>query len=395
MPAELPHGDPAQALRRRGDIADQDDWGAILGTVLGLAMTPTTLGWVMAEGQADGCSTVSGDEFGITRGDAELDAVSMASSASAVAARVRTVLAARGDRLHGVGVTWSDDAAVGAALLLESLADAGFDNVVPVRFARAAASLTSGIGSRGEQGAVCVIEPGSAALVFGGRGDEDPVVTTCPIGGTDDLIAWLADAFAAGGRRPETLMVAGSMRGMDRLGRRLESRLSVPVFVQSGAQQALARGAALALAPYDDLTGPPATGAPARLRISGIGPRRSMPVSYAAAVAMLAGGAVTFVASVSAALSLHLGPGRGVPDVPSEHVTVARVAVPAAPPSVPPAAPPPAAPAPWAELPEDPVEFGSLWDGPAVSPEPPAAPPSAGPSLLDRFRERLPGLPGR
>lgn len=367
-----------------------------MDTVLGLAMTPTTLGWVMAEGQADGCPTVSGDEFGITRGDAGLDAVSMASSASAVAARVRTVLAGRGDRLHGVGVTWSDDAAVGAALLLESLADAGFDNVVPVRFARAAASLTSGIGSRGEQSAVCVIEPGSATLVFGGCGDEDPIVTARPIGGTDEVIDWLADAFAAGGRRPETLMVAGSMRGMDRLGRRLESRLSVPVFVQSGAQQALARGAALALAPYADLTGPPVTGAPAGLRIGGLGSKRAMPLSYAAALTMLTGGAVTFVASLSAALSLQLGPGRDVPDVrPPEHVTVARVAVPAAPPPAAPAVSPPAAPAPFAELPEQPVEFGSLWEGPAVAPEPPPPPPSAGPSLLDRFRERIPRLPGR
>ena len=59
-----------------------------------------------------------------------------------------------------------------------------------------------------------------------------------------------------------------------------------------------------------------------------------------------------------------------------------------------PAAPPPAAPGPPAELPEEPVEFGSLWDGPAVAPEPPAPPPS-GRSLLDRFRERLPRLPGR
>ncbi|ORA79498.1 hypothetical protein BST28_11695 [Mycolicibacter kumamotonensis] len=360
-----------------------------MDTVLGLAMTPTTVGWVMAEGRADGCPTVSGDEFGITRGDAGLDAVSMAASASAVAARARAALTSRGDRLHGVGVTWSDEAAVGAALLLESLADAGFDNVVPVRFSQAAASLTSGIGRSGERPAVCVIEPGLATLVLydGGGGDEDPIVTACPIGGTDDVIGWLADAFGARRRRPEVLMMAGSMRGMDRLGRRLESKLSVPVFVQAGAQQALARGAALALAPHADLAG-----APDGPLIGGAA-RRSMPLAYAGALTMLAGGAVTFVASLSAALSLQLGPGRDVPDVRApEHMTVARVAVPAAPPAAP--APPPAAPGPPAELPEEPVEFGSLWDGPAVAPEPPAPPPS-GRSLLDRFRERLPRLPGR
>ncbi|BBX22718.1 hypothetical protein MTER_21290 [Mycolicibacter terrae] len=367
---------------------------AILDTVLGLAMTPTTIGWVMAEGRADGCPTVSGDEFAISRSDAGLDAVSTASSASAVAARVRTVLAGRGDRLRGVGVTWSDEAAVGAALLLESLADAGFDNVVPVRFSRAAAALTSGIGQRGQQPAVCVVEPGLATLVlFDGSGGEDPIVTACPIGGTDEVIGWLADTFGSGGRRPEVLMVAGSMRGMDRLGRRLESRLSVPVFVQAGAQQALARGAALALAPHADLPGPPVAGTPAGLRI---GSGRAMSLSYVGALTMLTGGAVTFVASLSAALSLQMVPGRDAPDVrPSEHVTVARVAVPAAPPPAAPVALPPAGPAPSAEPPEQPVEFGSLWDGPAVAPEPPAPPPSSGPSLLDRFRERLPRLPGR
>ncbi len=347
-------------------------------------MTPTTVGWVMADGRFDDCPTVSGDEFGITRGDAGLDAANMAAAVSAVAARVRTVLAGRGDRLHGVGVTWSDDAAVGAALVLESLADAGFDNVVPVRFSQAAATLTSGIALGGERTAVCVIEPGLATLVVEGSGDEDSIVAACPVGSTDDVIGWLAEAFGSVPWRPAVLMVAGSMRGMDRLGRRLESKLSVPVFVQAGAQQALARGAALALAPHADL----AVGTPAGAQP---GPTRARSLSYAGALAMLAGGAVTFVASLSAALSLQLGPTKEVREVrPTEHVTVARVAVPA-PPSAAPVLPPPAAPAPPVELPEEPAELGALWEEPAVVPGPPPPPPS----LLDRVRERIPSLPGR
>ncbi|MEO6793458.1 MAG: hypothetical protein ABI253_08450 [Mycobacterium sp.] len=355
-----------------------------MDTVLGLALTSTTVGWVMADGRVEDCPTVSGDEFGVARGDAGLDAVRMATSVSAIAARARTLATARGERLHGVGVTWSDDAAVAAALLLESLADAGFVNVVPVRYSQAAASLTSGIGSTSEGTAVCVIAPGSATLVLLDESDDDdPVVTTCPISSTDDVLSWLADALGSSGRRPEVLVVAGSMRGMDRLGRRLESKLSVPVFVQSGAQQALARGAALALAPHSDLTGPPVQECPAAPDVASAHP---MSLSYVGALIMLAGGAVTFVASLSAALSLQLGPGKDLHDVrPAEHVTVARVAAPAAP------TPPPAAPAPRGEVPEAPVEFGSLWDGPAVVPGPPAPPPS----LLDRVRERMPRLPGR
>lgn len=355
--------------------------------MLGLALTATTVGWVMAEGRVKDTPTLSGDEFGVTRDDAGLDAVRMAASVSAIAARARTLVTARGERLHGVAVTWSDDAAVAAALLLESLADAGFANVVPVRFSQAAASLTSDIGSTDACTAVCVIAPGSATLVLlDGSGDDDPAVTTAAISGTDDVISWLAEAVGSGGRRPEVLVVAGSMRGMDRLGRRLESRLSMPVFVQTGAQQALARGAALALAPHADLTGPPIADGPAGLDVDAA---RPMSLSYVGALAMLAGGAVTFVASLSAALSLQLGPGKELHEVrPADHVTVARVAAPAA------SAPPPAAPAPRGQAPvvsEAPVEFGSLWDGPAVVPGPPAPPPS----LLDRVRDRMPRLPGR
>lgn len=347
-------------------------------------MTPTTVGWVIADGGVDDCPTVSGDELGIARGDGGLDAVSMAASAAGIAERVHTMVAAGGDRLHGVGLTWSDDAAVAAALLLESLADAGFDNVVPVRFSQAAASLTSGISLRGEASAVCVIEPGLATLVLpDGSGDEGPVVVSTRIGGTDDVIGWLAEAFASRGLRPEVLMLAGSIRGLDRLGRRLESRLSVPVFVQVGAQQALARGAALAAGAHTDLAGRGAMPVG-----SGVGSTRSRPLSYTGALVMLAGGAVTFVASLSAALSLQLGPGN--PVRPVEHATVARVAVPAAP-----ATSPPAAPAPRPELPEAPVEFGALWEGPAVIPGEPEAAPNGPRSMLERVREHIPRLPGR
>ncbi|MCV7384732.1 hypothetical protein [Mycolicibacter longobardus] len=372
-----------------------------MDTVLGLALTPTTIGWVMADGSGvPGAPALSGDEVGVSRGDAGLDVSHLAASASALAARARTMLAAGGERLHGVAVTWSDEAAVGAALLLELLADAGFDHVVPVRFSQAAASLTAGIGLQRERTAVCVVEPGLATLVLLDDSDSaDPIVTVSPIGGTDDVISWLVDTLGAGGQGPELLMVAGSMRGMDRLARRLESKLSVPVFVQGGAQQALARGAALALAPHSELTGPALEATVAGWESGDLGPRRAMSLSYAGALTMLAGGAVTLVASVSAALSLQLGTGRDAPHPqPPAHVTVARVAVPAAPPAAAPAQPPAAAPVPPDQMPgasEEPAEFGSLWDAPEANPDPPAPPQGRVPALLDRVREHLNGLPGR
>jgi len=362
----------------------------ILDTVLGLALTPTTVGWVMATGRVEGFPTVSGDEVGVDHSGPGLDAANMAASVSAVAARVCTMAAARGERLHGVGVTWSDDAAVAAALLIEALADAGFDNVMPVRFSEAAASLSGGVGRRGDRTAVCVIEPGLATLVLlDSSGDEDPIATTSVIGGIDDVRGWLADAFASGGHRPDVLLVAGSMRGMDRLGRRLESTLKVPVFVQTGAQQALARGAALALASHPDLTGAPIEEGPTSLATGSVRPRS---LAYAGALTMLAGGAVMFVASLSAALSLQLSPAKELPEMrPSEHVTVARVAVPVAPPPHPPAAAGPRV-EPLEATEAASVEFGSLWDAPAVEQAPP---PTSRPSLLDRVRQHIPRLPGR
>lgn len=370
-----------------------------MDTVLGLALTPTTLGWVIAEGPVEDASTVAGDEFGVDRNGPGLDAVSMAAAASAVAVRARTMTAARGDRLHGVGVTWSDDATVAAALLLESLADAGFDNVVPVRFGDAAGSLATGVGRRSGRTAVCVIEPGMATLVPLGGADAGDI-TTCAIGGTDEVTGWLADAFAAAADRPEVLLVAGSMRGMDRLGRRLESKLKVPVFVQGGAQQALARGAALALAPHADLAGASFAGHPGG---SADRSARRMSLSYAGALTMLTGGAVTFVASVSAAVSMQLSPSKDVPNsTPPERVTMAHVAAPAkvpekasekVPEMVEAPAPKVEAPPPPTDTPEGAlVELQTLWDAPAMEPGPP---PQGSPTLLDRFRQHIPRLPAR
>lgn len=167
-----------------------------MDTVLGLAITPSTIGWVMADAGDSGCPTVIGEELSAAVGGAGPDVVALAAQAAAVAARARTMLASRGERLHGVAVTWSDEAAVGAALLLESLADADFEHVVPVRYSRAAVSLVGGIGPRHAPAAVCVVEAGVATLVLPGA--PDPIVTACPIGGVDDVTGWLADALASG-----------------------------------------------------------------------------------------------------------------------------------------------------------------------------------------------------
>ncbi|WP_067969400.1 hypothetical protein [Mycolicibacter icosiumassiliensis] len=372
---------------------------AILDTVLGLAITPSTIGWVMADAGGLSCPTVIGEEVGVAAGDAGPDAVDLAAQAAAVAGRVRTMLASRGERLHGVAVTWSDEAAVGAALLLESLAAADFEHVVPVRYSQAAMSLTTGIGPQHAPVAVCVVEANVATLVLSDRTDSpESIVTACPISCLDDVTGWLGDTVASVGQRPEMLMVAGSVRGMDRLGRRLESALSIPVFVLGGVFQALAAGAAQALAPHAELAWATHEAPAAGVEVGNFGRRRVRSLSYAGALLMLTAGSVTFVASVAAALSLQLGPSRTGPDpAPPQRVTVARVAVPAAPAqAAAPALPPPAAPAPPSETSEEaPTELGSLWDAPPAGPDLQESAPAGAPSLLQRVRDRIHGLPGR
>ncbi len=355
---------------------------AILNTVLGLAVTPSTIGWVTAAGSH---RPGIGEEVWVDGGDAGPDAVGLAAQASAVAARVGAMLAARGDRLRGVAVTWSDDAAVAAALLLESLADAGFDHVVPVRYGLAAASLAGGL----QAAAVCVVEPGLATLVLPARpGAPEPVVDSHAVTDFDQVADWLGDRLAAGGQRPETLMVAGSVRGMDRLGRRLESHLGMPVFVQGGAIQALARGAAQALAPHAELTSTPLGAPAAGLAVGALRRHRPRPLSYVAALLMLAVGTVTLVASLAAALSLQLGPDRSAPESPvPQRATVARVVVPAPAPAAIPALPP-AAPAET----ED-VEFGSLWDASEIGSD--LSEPGGVPTQLERVRDHVYGPSGR
>ena len=103
-----------------------------MDTVLGLSLTSTSVGWVLVEGRdADG-TILDHDDFEVRFG-AGVQAVNTSAQASAAVLDAQAAATSDDQRLHVVGVTWSDEAAAGSALLLESLTDAGFDNIVPVR----------------------------------------------------------------------------------------------------------------------------------------------------------------------------------------------------------------------------------------------------------------------
>lgn len=374
-------------------------------------MTSTTLGWILTDGEEVDGPTLAGAELPIRRGRGGLETVNASEEAAAAVVRLRTAMEAQGQRLHGIGVTWSGDAAAEAALLFESLTDAGFDNVVPVRFRQAAEALPGGLS---EHAALCLIEPGRATmLMMDGCQADVPGVNQHEIDDADDVLNWLSTLFTAGGRRPPVLILSGSYDDLDALAGRAEATLGFPVVAETGAQLALARGAALAVEPGAEFGDEPVP-APPEAAVPGeppVGQARPRPLTYAGALTMLVVGVLTFVVSLSITLSLQLAPETQVrasePVAKSQAIPNAPVAAPvsevAAPP-VPEGMPP-------AESAEPPVEAFEpaitvdAEESPAAGAETPApadvsaAPQSAvrpgrGHALLDRARQHLSGLRG-
>ncbi len=281
-----------------------------MDAVLGLSMTPTTVGLVLVGGQdADG-ATMDKDEFAVhERG--LVSAVNTSEKAAAAVLRTEAIAAARGHRLHSIGVTWSQDADTEASLLLESLSESGFDNVVAVRLPEATEALARGIASviGYEITAVCVIEP-DAVIVLVVDTTDGAVQTAVNHAVTtdEDLARWLSAIFAQAEWQPEALVLVGSGSDLEAITPHLEDVLAVPVFVPAEAQLALARGAAIASAQGPDVYLDESFGDSGRVQTR---PRRSGAFPrIGAAGAMLGVGVVTFVVSGSLAIGLQLTSGE-------------------------------------------------------------------------------------
>lgn len=358
-----------------------------MDAVLGLSMTPTTVGLVLVEGQdADG-ATMDKDEFAVhDRG--LVSAVNTSEKAAAAVLRTEAIAAARGHRLHSIGVTWSEDADTEASLLLESLSESGFDNVVAVRLPEATEALARGIASviGHEITAVCVIEPDAVVVLVVDTADGAVQTAVSHAVTTDeDLARWLSAIFAQADWRPEALVLVGSCSDLDAITPHLEDVLSVPVFVPAEAQLALARGAAIASAHGPDFFLDEMAEDSGHVHATS---RRSWSMShFGAAGAMLGVGVVTFVVSGSLAIGLQLTSGEGAKPVgkpPAANTSDAPAAVKSVRPA--PVAPPPtvevALPPPPPELPPPPdvaIEPAPVAD-PLVPEEPapdPFAPPDA------------------
>jgi hypothetical protein len=276
--------------------------------------------------------------------------------------------------------------------------------VIPIRLHQACDMLAQAIAPvvGYDKAAVCVLDGDSTIVAMVDTSDDEPQTAIKHLpGGPGRLVGWLTNLFDRSSWQPGGIVVVGADEDLETLTWRLESAVPVPVITQTGAQLALARGAALASADSTEFTdtemvetgyGEPGERASSRQN------------SYAGALTMLVGGAVTFVASLSLALGPHLVPDRGT--APVHHVAHRAAALPAA--QAP--APPPAAvetpivrpapsPAPThAPAPVQPQTVVAEQPSPAVPAAapvpPPAPPPPPEPNphpLLTKLLERLHG----
>ncbi len=307
-------------------------------------MTPTAVGWVLAEGHGADGTILDHRELALSTGRG-VRAVSTAEQVAGEVLRVDAQAAESGHRVRVIGVTWNDEASAHAAVALEALTDAGFDNVVPVRLRDAVETLARAIAPLigYEQTAVCILEHEWATVVMVDihEGETQTAVKRVR-GGFDGLTHWLSGMFERDGWRPGGVVVVGADSDLNGFSWQLEKALPVPVFAQTMAQVTVARGAALAAARSTEFTDEqlvPRSNEPATTSV------RSRQWSYAGAVAALAGGAITFVSALSVAVGMHLAPvSEGAKPGHAGHAPTPQSAEAAAPAVAPPPQSAPAAP---------------------------------------------------
>lgn len=353
-----------------------------MDTVLGLSVTSTAVGWVLAEGHDAEGTILDHREMPLYDGGGAR-AVSTAEQVTGEVLRVQALAAANDQRVRVVGVTWADDAAAQAALLMEALTDEGFDNIVPVRLLDAVETLARTIAPiiGFEQTAVCILERAFATVVTVHTRDGATHTAVEQVsGGFEGLTSWLTGMFEGDGWRPGAVVVAGAENDIHEFSWDLEKALPVPVFAQNMVQVTVARGAALTAARSTDFTDEQMV---VRAPESAPEPPSSQRLSYAGAMTALAAGAVTFVASLSLAVGIEIAPkGQGGSAKHAVHSSAPQVAQGISPEVAPPRGAAPPAPEPAASVAES--------AQPRTPEEQPPAPDARQPHLA-RVLEQIPG----
>lgn len=308
-------------------------------TVLGLSITSNAVGLVLVEGQLADGDIIDREAIEVPA-DGTATATRAAEQIAAVVSRTHAISALH--HLHAVGLTWSDDAANEASLLLESLAEQGFDSVVPVRLPLASEAFAQGIGVvlGYSRTAVCVVETDAALASMVDSRRSEMRTSSCDDVSGASLVEWLTELLTSAEWEPEAVVMVGtsaassdatpqnSPADLAGVAQKLEASLDIPVFAPAEAELALARGAALASVRYDEFNGglsgedfagigdfaaagdvsATAVGAPKRSRSAVLG------------MTALAAGAVTFVVSLAVAAGMQLAPDRDVRETASRAV---------------------------------------------------------------------------
>jgi hypothetical protein len=358
-----------------------------LDTVLGLSVTPTAVGWVLAEGHGADGAILDHRELALRSGRGVL-AVSTAEQVAEEVFRVNAQAADSGHHLRVIGVTWNDEASAQAALALEALTNAGFDNVVPIRLLDAVDTLARAIAPvlGYEQMAVCILEHEWATVVMVDIHEGETHTTVQRVGGGfDGLTHWLTELFERDGWRPGAVVVVGADGDLNGFSWQLEKALPVPVFAQTMAQVTVARGAALTAARSTEFTDEQLAPCSSEPAAASTRPRQW---SYVGAVTALAGGAITFVSALSLAVGMHLAAAsEGATPRHAGHAPTPQTAEAAAPAVTPPPQSAPAVPNPKAPGGEPAGQPGNV----PVEQQPDA---SGRQPYLTRVLEHIPGDAG-
>jgi hypothetical protein len=303
-------------------------------------------------------------------------------------------------RLRSIGVVWTDAASAEGALILQGLADAGFDNFIAVSQSDAVATLAKALMDLAglTDIAVCIVEPEEAfiATVDSGATQTDRIARID--GDINELVRDMSSLLQGPGWTPDTIFVLGSADDLDLVVTLLQGAAPSSIVSATDAEGAMAQGAALAAAsaisgaeaqvavPEGVLTAADERGEHRRHWLPKLNTR------VGALTSVLIAAVLTFVVSVSTALGLRLtSAARPSPDDQPPAAAAPAAGAPAAPDALPPPAaaePPPLAPetivAEAASMP-DAIPGEAIIDAAPVAPAPvygpmepapPAAPPA-------------------
>ena len=266
--------------------------GIDLDLVLGLSMTSRAVRWVLVEGTTGDGATIDRGTFDLTEAvdpDDLLDVL---------------LIDEADNRMHAIGLTWTNEAEDAASGVLAALTARDYDNVIAVSELEAGDVLAAGIAGIADYDdvAVCIVEPDAAvvAVVTSEGVTVDRIAR--PLDGADvvELPSSVMAMLELDDWHPDAIFVVGSAEDLDLITTTLEAVTDSPVISAAEADLALARGAALASA----------------RAVNGLDTAGShRPTRIGALASVLVAAVVTFVVSLAVALGLTLAP-DAVPDQP-------------------------------------------------------------------------------